>query len=171
MSKWEKASPEMIREITRQAELFLDGQVKLATSADQRASVLGGIFTAAGTAIIAGLIAAPSYSLGLVVGALLSAIMFLIGAGLCICTALPAGFYLPGNHPESWDDEVREQKSLDYALSTIAQNYQEEIEHNKTTLKTNAGKFKLGTFLGLCAPLVGLIAWFLLSVEWPTSGR
>jgi hypothetical protein len=45
------------REIVRGGEAYLDGQLKIATSADQRASSLAGVFIAATTAMVAASVA------------------------------------------------------------------------------------------------------------------
>lgn len=45
------------REIVRGGEAYLDGQLRVATSADQRASSLAGVFSAAATALLAATVA------------------------------------------------------------------------------------------------------------------
>lgn len=46
---WSKAKPGVLERIVQEGEQFLGGQLELATSADQRAAVLAGMFTAAAT--------------------------------------------------------------------------------------------------------------------------
>jgi len=53
---WSKAKPGLIQQIVREGECYLDGQLKLALSADQRGAILAGVFTAAATAVLALLI-------------------------------------------------------------------------------------------------------------------
>lgn len=169
MPNWTNVDLETVREVAREAEVYLHGQLNLAISADQRAAVLGGIYTAAGTAIVAGLIAASSLTEQLFWGGFVSAAMFLVGAGLCVFTALPGGFYLPGNQPQSWYADIDDNKPLLEALGETAENSQEEIEHNRAFLQKNAKRFRLGAFLGVTAPLAGIVIWFLLSVQWPAA--
>jgi hypothetical protein len=169
--KWAKAEVELVREVAREAEVYLQGQLTLATSADQRAAVLAGIYIAAGTAIIAGIIAAsPSLTLALAVGGLVAAGMFLAGATLCIITCLPAGFSIPGNQPESWDDDVEDNTPIRDALGEAADIAQDQISENRAFLRKNAKRFRLGALLGASSPLVGLVLWFLLWVKWPVAG-
>jgi hypothetical protein len=52
-----KIEPDFSKEIIRGGEAYLDGTVKIATSADQRASSLAGMFTAATTALLAAVVA------------------------------------------------------------------------------------------------------------------
>ena len=171
MSKrWLHSDPETIQEIVREGEAYLAGQLTLATSADQRATILGGVYVAAGTAIMAGLISAIASggaTIGIVIGALIAAGLFLVGAGLCISTALPAKFFLPGTPPEHWYEDLDDRKELHEALGEQAENYQSEIQANSNLLKRNAPRFLAGAICGIAAPVAGILAWFLASVTWP----
>lgn len=172
MPKWKESDPEIVRQIVLSGEQYITGQVTLATSADQRASVLGGVFTAAGTVAIGGLIAAVAggnVSLAIVVGALLSAALFLIGAALCISTVLPADFYLPGTRPANWYEDLADKKELLESFGEYAENCQEKIDANSNVLSRNAQRFIWGAYMGVIAPLVGLVTWFLLTVQWPAT--
>lgn len=170
MPKWKESNPDIVRQIVTSGEQYISGQVTLATSADQRASVLGGIFTAAGTGVIGGLIAAVAsgnVSPAIVAGALLSSGLFLVGSALCLSTALPADFYLPGTRPANWYEDLAEGRELSEALGEYAENCQDKIENNSRTLAKNARRFFWGANLGIGAPFVGLIAWYLLSAHCP----
>ncbi|MCW5772761.1 MAG: hypothetical protein KIT16_14045 [Rhodospirillaceae bacterium] len=172
MPKWKDADLDLVREIAHSGEKYVAAQLAIATSADQRAAVLGGVFLAAGTAIIAGLIAAAAaatkpLSAGMIVGGLAASALFLIAAGLCIFTALPIGFYLPGSRPANWYDDVDEKRDLPEVLGQHAQNFQEKIEKNAKTLEANAGKFKWGAICGIAAPVAGIVLWFVISACWP----
>ena len=89
------------KEIVRGGEAYLDGMLKIATSADQRASGLAGMFTAAATALLAATVALanPAWNvpghISLMLGGAASAIMFLLGALVCLSTVMPAKFWLP----------------------------------------------------------------------------
>lgn len=150
-----------------EGERYLSGQLTLATSADQRAAVLGGIFTAAGTAILAGLLAAYSpatTSNAILFSGIVVAGLFLLGAGLCISTALPVGFFLPGNEPAEWRADIESDRALIDALQEEADNYQLKIEDNRAVLKRNAERFKSGAIAGIAAPVTGLTVWILVSI-------
>lgn len=54
---WKNADKEMATRIVDEGQTYLDGQLRLATSADGRAAALSGVFTAAGAALVAGMIA------------------------------------------------------------------------------------------------------------------
>lgn len=51
-----KIKSDFRKEIVREGTVYLDGQLRIATSADSRASGLAGIFTAAATALTAGIV-------------------------------------------------------------------------------------------------------------------
>jgi hypothetical protein len=169
---WSKADPELVKEIVRESELFLQGQLTLATSADQRASSLAAVFAASGTAIIAGLISAPIWQQGasdppLIVAGIVAAALFLVGASFCVLTTMPVGFDLPGSRPESWEDDVQAGRLLPDVLPEQVENYQGKIADNSAVLKRNAVYFRIGAIAGLASPFAGFCAWALvMSCRW-----
>jgi hypothetical protein len=90
------------KEIVRGGEAYLDGQLRVATSADQRASGLAGMFTAAATALLAAVVALanPAWNVSghvaLMFGAGVAAGMFLLGAILCLLGDVPADVEIGG---------------------------------------------------------------------------
>jgi len=164
MPNWSDADKDMVKHVAREAEMYLGGQVTLGTSADQRASVLGGVFMAAGTAIVAGLLgilSAGFMSWSIIVGGSISAILLLVASGLCILATVPVGFWLPGNEPKSWYEDVDSNRPLLEAMGEEAEQIQEKIEENRKELKKNARRFKWGAFLGVTAPFVGAVVYLL----------
>lgn len=172
MPKWAEAEKGMIHEIIREAEARLHGQVQLATSADQRAAVLAGVFIAAGTAIIAALLAgiASHPSLAIILGAITAAALFLAGAGYCIRTVMPCDFHLPGNQPDNWYSDVDERRALKECLGQAAEHCQDAIVENRKQLQANARLFARGAWLGVSAPVAGALVWLLLSARWDFGG-
>jgi len=161
---WAKADAETVKEIVRGGEAYLAGQVRFATSADQRAVVLAGVFIAAGTAIIGALVAAMTVDVAaaaLVVGGAAWALCLMMGGALCISTALPVKFYMPGNHPRNWYRDVAADRPLVESLGEVAEYTQEEIEGNDRLSEANARRYRLGALIGLAAPLVGGAAWLI----------
>ena len=87
-----KIKPDFRKEIVREGTVYLDGQLKIATAADARASGLAGIFIAAATALIAGVVIAIFNSAGaalparlpMMLGGAAAALFFLAAAVLCI---------------------------------------------------------------------------------------
>ena len=171
--EWDKAKPDVIQQIVREGELYLDGQLKLAISADQRAAILAGVFTAAATGALAVLIGvAVTKDVAIVhrypvyIGGGMTALMFLLAAALCVWAVMPVGFWLPGNPPEEWRKDVDEGKDLNSALSEEAEHMIGKIKENRDTLKANAWRFKWGALIGIAAPFVGAILWLTISSAW-----
>jgi hypothetical protein len=157
---WEKAGPELVKEALRQGELRLSAQVTLATSADQRATVLAGIYVAAATGVIAALATAPDAikSPILIAGAGAAASCFLAGAIFCIFATLPTTFWTPGNDPEAWWDDIIQNKKIKTALGEQAVHFNSHILGNRRIIERNAKRFRLGAIFGISAPIAGLFA-------------
>jgi hypothetical protein len=157
------------REIVRGGETYLDGMLRVATSADQRASGLAGMFTAAATALIAAVVvlANPTWNvtwkLPLMLGGGAAALMFLTGAVTCLRTIMPVKFWLPGCEPHNWDSDVVVGKKLHDCLGERATHIQEQIADNLVVIETNARRFKRGARFGIAAPCVGFVVWLLLA--------
>jgi hypothetical protein len=175
MSNQSQGEDALVSEIVREAEAYLAAQVTLATSADQRASVMASVFAASGTAIAAGLIAfvgdADRVAAGLpvIVGGVVSALLFLLGSGLCVWATLPVEFDLPGSQPENWKKDIERGIPLNEALAEQAQNYQGKISDNSAILRSNAKKFSWGARLGIAAPVLGLLIWAFISFCSPVG--
>src|SRR5262249_18996017 len=84
-----KATPDTLREVIREAESYLEGQVSFATSADQRVSVMASVFATAGTVIASALMTvAATEQIGdlvpVFVGGGIAAVLFVIAASCCV---------------------------------------------------------------------------------------
>jgi hypothetical protein len=155
------------REIIRGGEAYLDGMLRIATSADQRASSLAGMFTAAATALLAAVIvlANPTWVVtgkaALILGGGAAAIMFLAAAVTCLRTIMPVNFWLPGCEPDNWESDVAAGKKLHDCFGERADHIQTQIAANLVVIEANARNFKWGARLGIAAPFVGLVVWSL----------
>lgn len=174
---WSKTKPDLVARVVSEGETYLAGQLTLATSSDQRASMLAGVFTAAGTALLVGLItlavtkdisAAVKYPAYL--GGGVAAVLFILAAAFCIMATFPVKFWLPGNQPQSWYGDVQTGKELTPALAEEAEHIQSKIAENRATLQTNATRFKWGAALGIAAPLIGAALWIISSSSLWVAG-
>jgi hypothetical protein len=158
------------REIVRGGEAYLDGQLRIATSADQRSASLAGVFTAAATALLAATVALanPAWNIpghvALMIGATVSALMFFVGAVLCWLVLMPVKFWIPGCEPHLWESDVTAGKKLHDCLGERADHVEEQIADNLQVIERNANKFRVGAIVGILAPPVGFISWLLASV-------
>jgi hypothetical protein len=170
---WSKAKPGVVKQVVREGEMYLDGQLRLALSADQRAAILAGVFTAAATGVLAVMIAlaitkdtAILHRYPVYLGGGTTAGMFLLAASLCIAAVMPVGFWLPGNQPEMWYADVDQSKDLDVALAEETKHIQDKIAENRGVLGKNAQRFKWGAIIGITAPFAGAALWLLTSSVW-----
>jgi hypothetical protein len=164
---WKNADKDMSTRIVNEGQTYLDGQLRLATSSDGRAAALAGVFTAAAAALMAGLIALTVSQVGLAskypiyLGGGVAALFFLIAAAHCIAAILPVGFYLPGNEPLSWYEDVESKKDMAEALGEEAEHIQSKIEDNRKVLTRNARLFKRAALIGISAPTAGTGLWLI----------
>jgi hypothetical protein len=159
---WSKADPNVVSEIIRQSELRLQTQCQIATQADQRATVLAGIYAAAATGVIVAVATTPkSLTTSVEIGAGFAIILFLLGAFFCVLSIMPVTIRAPGTDPQLWYADVLSARTLVDALGEQAQNYDEMIRENRATMAKNGARFSIGAFLGISAPFVGVIAALL----------
>jgi hypothetical protein len=157
------------KEIVAGGEAYLDGMLRVATSADQRASSLAGMFVAAATALLAAVVALanPAWNVPgrfpLIAGAAAAAVLFLLGALLCLRAIMPVNFWLPGCEPGNWEDDIKAGKKLQDCLGERAAHIQKHIASNLDVVESNARKFRRGAISGIAAPFVGVLVWIAVS--------
>jgi hypothetical protein len=167
---WTDVTQDMRLHIVQNATNYIDGQIRLATAADQRASALAGVFTAAGTALIAAMIAfgtgalkEPLHPYPMLAAGSACAASFLLAGFFCIFSALPVDMYLPGGQPKTWDCDIKLKRPYDDCLKEEASNLQDKINDNRVIIKRNAALFRVGALFGIAGPAVGLVVWLLTS--------
>lgn len=156
--------------IIRDGQAYLDGQVRIATAADSRASGLAGIFTATATALTAGVVIAlfnPAWQtvaarVPITIGGAIAAVLFFFGAVLCIRAIMPVEFNLPGCEPMMWDDDIKANKKLNECIGDRAEHINDQIKENNVVIARNAKLFKWGALSGIAAPFIGIVAAVLL---------
>jgi hypothetical protein len=161
-------SPEFVREIVARGETYLQGQLTLATSADQRAASMASIFSAVSLGIAAGLFTADQMHFGtmywpLIISGGVTGLMFLTASALCGFAAHPIPFNLPGTQPKNWTKDINAAEDENKSLFGLAKNFQDKIDKNRRGIERNAKWFKWGLRSGIGAPAIGL---GLLGVMW-----
>ena len=159
---WSEAEKDMAVRVVEEGHKYISGQLALATSADQRAAALAGVFATAATALMAAgivLVAEKIGGIGAATAIFVSAGGFLTGAFLCIRALMPIGIYIPGSEPTSWREDLENGRSLEDALHEEAEFLQEKIDENRTDISRNARLFKWGALSGLAAPALGFGVW------------
>ena len=171
MVDWATAKDGLVEGALRDSETYLSGTVALAASADQRAAVVGGTFATAGAAIAAGVIgfaAAASaeniYRTSIYAGGISAAALFIIGAAFCIRAAMPVGFHLPGTRPSDWAEDVAKGRSLIECQQDLMDIRETAIKENLAVIEKNARNYKIGAWVGIAAPVIGVAIWGLTAV-------
>jgi hypothetical protein len=155
---WQGKNLDLIKEACRHGEAKLSAQVQIATSADQRATVLAGIYVAAATGVIGALAAVDviRHSIPLAAASAVAAVAFLGGAVLCITATLPVDFWVPGNEPGEWYADIENGTPLEVAIGEQAQHFDDSIKANSKVIASNARRFFWGAIIGIGAPFIGV---------------
>lgn len=143
----------------------IDGTIHFATSADQRAIVIASTYITAATALIAGLVAWASNATvpsDMLWGGIVAAVLFYLGAIICIWTAFPIITYAGGNPPNFWKYHIDQKTAYATAIESQISEYEEKIKLNALSLKKRAQLFRIGGIIGASAPLFGLIGYGLI---------
>jgi len=164
-----KADELMIREIIREAESFLEDQLKAGLAADTRAMTL--------SAFMAGIVSILITGTGLLVAIHFPIWPHVVSAGvliLALCAALfstihaarPTGFYYRGNNPKFWASDIEKGLSLKDALAGQALLYSIGISKNVEILSENHRWAQLGLKLaGLGAIVAAFIEGLVLFIK------
>ena len=153
---------EAIDEFHRQAELWLEGTIKVALAADSRATTSTGILSAATGAMLvlaANLAVAPAPHVSLLWSVIVAAAFLLVGAGFCVTAARPIDFYVSGYEPKLLYPTATNASKI---KRLSAASIQERIDANSTSLVASAKKLKRGQFIAaLAAPAFVVTLSFL----------
>lgn len=155
---WSKADPENIKVILKQAELFLEAQLKIGLAADQRAMVTAGLFAGFAASIFAAVVAYwtrnQDVSNFVALFGVSTALIISVASYLSARCAVPTKFGQAGTQPKTlW--ESRKLKDFRTAIGGEIENYQERIDVNNKLLDRNAGRFRFAIMLAILAPAIG----------------
>jgi hypothetical protein len=146
------ATPEVLKEIVREAESFLAEQLKAGLAADQRAVNTAVILAAVLAAVVGGAATMASatkaldwhlFGIGPLVAGLVMALVFALRA------ARPTPFSYCGNNPAKWVPDINDGRSLHESLAGQAAIYAQGIRANIQCL--NEGQANLKFALGSAA--------------------
>ena len=146
-----------LTELMREAEVYLDSQLKTALAADQRAFGLA-------RAWVNVVVAATGGGIWLNMNAeslWLQAAAFVVSLGLIIATllvnfsGLPRSFEFAGNTPSSWVRDIVEKRSTTEMLAEQLAHYDKMISDNATLMKCNANLVRRAVFVAWLAVAIG----------------
>jgi hypothetical protein len=131
------AQPEVLDEIMRQAESFLEEQLKAGLAADQRAMTVAVILAAILAAVVGGTasLIAVQTKFGwhfLAIGSL--AVCLSIALVFAMKAARPTSFFYSGTNPIKWLPDIVDGRSLHASKAGQAAIYAQGIELNKECL-------------------------------------
>lgn len=156
---WTGVSEPMVRQISQQAETFMQAQLQAALAADTRAMTMASALVTVATAILAGALAYwdKSGAVSILAGGIVTAMAMLIAAALGVYAARPVNFYFPGNQPGKWFP-IRNGDLIE-AIGGEAENYAKHIAANDQILETNNNALIAGARLAVASPIAGLVVW------------
>lgn len=149
------ANNDVLDEIIRQAETYLQTQLTASIAADQRAIGFTSLMAAAamaigaaGSALILG--TPPQPNLGWV--CIFVAVGLLASMFFAIKAAMPAQFWFAGNSPEQWLNDVKIGLTLKASKAQQASHYAEMIAYNNDLMARNNKQMSVAVW----------IAWWVL---------
>jgi hypothetical protein len=158
-----KADEATIKEIVREAESFLEAQLKAGLAADQRAMALAAMSSAVTAILIGGTISLIAAKISIWPHVLVIAPIFIglfIAMFSAVSAAKPVKFRYTGNNPKFWVPDVERGQILISSLAGQAALYAQGIEQNKDVLEDNHRNVKRA----LSAMIYGIV--FAAAIEF-----
>ena len=152
----------LLLEAIKDANSKLKDTLQIGISADQRAISLGSIYIAAATTVLGALIALKANDVPTLTGSIFTSILFFVGAFLCLKSAFPVPIWTSGSTPDFWKYYIDKNLPLEEARVTQLDQLERKITENYNTLEANSKTFKIGAFIGLFSPIIGLIIYAVL---------
>ena len=161
---WANVSDESVRELHRQGEACLDGTIKLALAADQRATTLCGVLGAGAVALMAAaatVLAGAHVNVALVSSALVCALLLLIASLFCALACRPGNFHVGGYEPRSLIVSGSDHMwMLRYAIDDL----QSRITANRGALDASANLLNLGMCTAGLAVITGAVVFVCFAI-------
>jgi hypothetical protein len=150
------ASPELLREIIRQAELRLQAQLQSALAADARAGVLASLQAAAAAALV--VFGASGQASGTSqAAAYFAAGVAMMGAMLAGIAARPIDFDFAGLKPSDWATAVQTNEPEDSGHRAYAQYLDDYLKANARRMATNGILTRWAIAAMVMAPVTALL--------------
>jgi hypothetical protein len=157
-----KADEPTLKEIVREAESFLEAQLKAGLAADARAMTLAGFVAAILSISVAGtglMVAARIPIWPHAIATIVLAIFLCLALASTVYAARPTHWSYTGNNPKFWISDIEKGRSLNQALVGQASLYARGITKNKEILDENQ------RYSWLAIKLVGFGAVLALAIE------
>lgn len=161
----QSADEAMLREILREAEVYLDAQLTAAIAADQRAYAFSGMIAAASVLLVGAsyaLIEAATPSPLLAWCSALIAVALFVAAWMAVISARSTDFEFAGNQPCQWANDIEAGQTLHESLAEQCEHYDSMATTNRNIMDANSKLFNAAVNIALGAVGVGglgFIAW------------
>lgn len=156
----------ILKRVVLEAESYLDAQLKVALAADQRALVFAGFLAAATVALIGyGASSIFNGGAGAAIGHVAMGVgsVMLIAVFLAVLAARPVEFWLVGNSPKVWEEDIKCGRALADCWQEIATDLERRINCNMRTIRTNGRLLGASIWIAFCALIFGAIGiWSVL---------
>jgi hypothetical protein len=164
-SKIRAGDSALLKEMAREAELFLAAQLQAGLAADQRAMRLSGVLSTAVSLLVGGLasLKAAELDLGLhqfVIFVLIA--MLIVALALAVSAAKPTKFNYAGSNPRFWIPDIEGKVSLDHALGGQIKQYSEGIEENSDILQCTNDRTRYALNVLFAATVITAFAEFMI---------
>jgi hypothetical protein len=164
------AKPEILDEINREAELFLQAQLAAALAADQRALVYASIVGAVLAILIGGLATVASSDMQLskfLFCIVPMAICFIMSLVYALSACRPIGFASAGNNPRQWIEDIQSSQSLHDSKAEMAAFYGTAIEENRNAMEDAGKRLETAMRWGATGLIIGVVALlFVISAPY-----
>jgi len=156
-SDYLSASPELLAEIVREAEVRLQAQLTGAVAADQRAMTFTGLLLAAAGALIGAALASAARGAELAGPIFVTAVGLVLAAILAVISARPVDWDYSGNTPGGWVKHIADGHDLNQGLAAMADHYADMIEANEKVIASNAAWIRASMGMALLSVSIGLV--------------
>ncbi|MGX9117068.1 hypothetical protein ACWTU6_10265 [Mesorhizobium sp. BHbsci] len=158
------ANIEMLQEVLREAESYLDAQLTSAIAADQRAYTFAGAVSAASVILVGAaysLVTSHPPDTLLAFTAWAVAVSLFVAAWMAVISARSVSFEFVGNQPSKWAADVENGKSFAHAIAEQCAHYDGMIAQNNFVMDRNSKIFNGAVNLALVGIGAGGIAFLL----------
>lgn len=132
---------DMLLEIQAAAERRLDAQLTAALAADQRALIFAGLLgvaAAAFTSAAVTMLVDAQSNLFFQALAVCASLGMILAMGLAVFAARPTKWSYPGGLPESWTQDIAQNKNKLIRLQELIEDYNDRILFNEGVMQYNA---------------------------------
>ena len=162
---YESAEENLLGEMIRQAEARLSAQLTCALASDQRSMSFASVLATLAVGLFAGGVSLAHDQKAMAVVTITVSLIVALASALIVWGARPIPFCLLGNMPQSFIQDIKNNKPINEIKSEIIIHYNEMIEENEKNMSKNSKLFKIGIFMIGFATIIGVSASAGIMIE------